>query len=246
MTLRADGGRPQVIGHRGASARLPENTLTSFLAAWHAGATWVEADTQPTADGVPVLLHDRDLNRTTSGRGPVRAARMRDVAALTVRGFPGVWVPRLSELLAMLAPTRALLLELKGYHTSAQIRAVLAAIDEADAADRVLLQSFEVEVLRELHRAVLDRPFGLLVNALDADPVARCRDLGAHYYNPTAGALLGRPAVVTELHRAGVGVACWTSNDPREWDALAGAGVDGIITDRPADLLAHQRRPASA
>lgn len=231
-----------MVGHRGASARLPENTLTAFLAAWHAGVTWVEADTQPTADGVPVLLHDRDLNRTTSGRGPVRAAPLRDVATLTVRGWPGVWVPRLAELLAMLTPTRALLLELKGYHTSRQIHAVLDEIDVAGVAGRVLLQSFEVEVLRELRRAVPDRPFGLLVSALDADPVARCGELGARYYNPAAGPLLGRPAVVSDLHAAGVGVVCWTSNEPREWDALAGAGVDGIITDTPVELLTRQRR----
>ena len=244
-TLRREDEAPQVVGHRGASARLPENTLTAFLAAWHAGVTWVEADTRPTADGVPVLLHDRDLNRTTSGRGPVRAARMRDVATLSVTGWPGVWVPRLSELLAMLTPNRALLLELKGYHTSQQIRAVLEEIDTAGAASRVLLQSFEVEVLRELHRAEPERPFGLLVNELDDDPVARCGEFGARYYNPPAAALLGRPGVVPALHEDGIGVVCWTSNDPKQWAALSAAGVDGIITDSPAELLAWQRRGSS-
>lgn len=236
---------PVVVGHRGASARWPENTLSSFLAAWHAGVTWVEADTQPTADGVPVLLHDRELTRTTSGRGPVRATRLRDVQNLSVRGWPGVWVPRLAELLAMLTPTRALLLEIKGYHTSRQIRAVLDEIDAAGVADRVVLQSFEEEVLRELQRAVPDRPYGLLVSNLDADPVARCSEVGAAYYNPSVGAVLGRPGVVPQLHAAGLGVVCWTANDPREWDALAGAGVDGIITDTPGDLLARQRRAAA-
>jgi glycerophosphoryl diester phosphodiesterase len=242
VTLRHHDGRPVAIGHRGASARRPENTLSAFLAAWHAGVVWVEADTQPTADGVPVLLHDRDLDRTTTGRGPVRAARRRDVARLAVRGWPGEWVPRLAELLAMLTPTRALLLELKGYHTSAQIRAVLAEIDRADVADRVLLQSFELEVLRELHEADPDRPFGLLVTDLDADPVARCRDLGAGYYNPSAGALLRRPEVVPALHAAGIGIACWTSDDPAQWAALTGAGVDGIITNLPVELATWQRR----
>jgi glycerophosphoryl diester phosphodiesterase len=242
VTLRHQGGPPVVIGHRGASARRPENTLSAFLAAWHAGVTWVEADTQPTADGVPVLLHDRDLDRTTSGRGPIRAAGWRTVAGLTVRGWPGEWVPRLAALLAMLTPARALLLELKGYHTSAQIRTVLDEIDRAGAADRVLLQSFEVEVLRELRRADPARPFGLLVTELDADPVARCLELGAAYYNPSAGALLRRPDVVPALHAAGIGVACWTSDDPAQWAALAGAGVDGIITNTPAELATWQRR----
>ncbi|WP_395729505.1 glycerophosphodiester phosphodiesterase [Nakamurella sp.] len=242
VTLRHHGGPPWVIAHRGASARRPENTLSAFLAAWHAGVVWVEADTQPTADGVPVLLHDRDLDRTTTGRGPVRAARRGDVARLTVRGWPGEWVPRLAELLAMLTPTRALLLELKGYHTSAQVRTVLGEIDEAGVTDRVLLQSFEVEVLRELHRADPDRPFGLLVTELDADPVARCRDLGAGYYHPSAGALLRRPDVVPALHAAGIGVACWTADDPGQWAALTGAGVDGIITNRPTELATWQRR----
>lgn len=241
VTLRHDRGRPLVIAHRGASASWPENTLSAFLAAWHAGVTWVEADTQPTADGVPVLLHDRDLDRTTTGRGPVRAARQRDVARLTVRGRPGEWVPTLDELLTMLTPARALLLELKGYHTSAQIRTVLAAIDEHDAAGRVLLQSFELEVLRELHRADPDRPFGLLVTDVDADPVTRCRELGAAYYNPSAGSLLRRPDVMPALHAAGIGIACWTSDDPTQWAALAGAGVDAIITNRPAALAAWQR-----
>ncbi len=244
VTLRGVGALPVVVAHRGASARRPENTLTAFLAAWHAGVDWIEADTQPTADGVPVLLHDRDLNRTTSGRGPVRAARMRDVSGLTVLGSPGAWVPRLSEALTMLTADRALLLEIKGYHTSAQVAAILEQVDTAGAADRVLLQSFEVEVLHELHRLDPDRPFGLLVTHLDADPVARCRELGAAYYNPSAGAVLARPAVVTELREAGIGVVCWTSNDPAEWAALSGAGVDAIITDLPAELLSWQRRTA--
>lgn len=243
VTLRHGDGPPLVIAHRGASASHPENTLSAFLAAWHGGITWVEADTQPTADGVPVLLHDRDLDRTTTGRGPVRATAHREVTRLTVPGRPGEWVPRLAELLAMLAPGRALLLELKGYHTSAQIRTVLTAIDEHGAAGRVLLQSFELEVLRELRRADPDRPFGLLVTELDADPVGRCRELGATSYHPSAAALLRRPTVVPPLHAAGIGIACWTSDDPAQWAALAGAGVDGIITNRPADLAAWQRRP---
>ena len=76
-----------VIAHRGASAQHAENTLPAFLAAWDAGAQWVEADTQPTADGVPVLLHDADLDRTTSGSGPVRQHDVEAVTALDAGGW---------------------------------------------------------------------------------------------------------------------------------------------------------------
>ena len=69
--------QPIVVAHRGASAHVPENTVPAFEAAWNAGAQWVEADTQPTADGVPVILHDELLDRTTSGSGPIRAVPRR-------------------------------------------------------------------------------------------------------------------------------------------------------------------------
>ena len=58
-----------VIGHRGAAAVAPENTMPSFQAAWATGVGWVEADVQPTADDVLVLIHDDDLDRTTRRDG---------------------------------------------------------------------------------------------------------------------------------------------------------------------------------
>ena len=76
---------------------MPENTLPAFIQAWDSGAGWVEADTRPTVDGVPVILHDDDLDRTTSGSGPVRARTAREVAGLGVLGLPGGRVPELSD-----------------------------------------------------------------------------------------------------------------------------------------------------
>ncbi|MFZ0661211.1 MAG: glycerophosphodiester phosphodiesterase family protein, partial [Acidobacteriaceae bacterium] len=80
---------PLVIAHRGASANAPENTMPAFEAAWAAGCGWVEADVQPTMDNVPVLLHDQDLDRTTTGKGPVRSWSSRDVQSLDA----GSWFP---------------------------------------------------------------------------------------------------------------------------------------------------------
>ena len=106
--------------------------------------------------------------------------------------------------------------------------------------DRVFLQSFEVDELRRLARAWTGRPFGLLAGQLAADPVATARSLGAAAYNPEVGALLARPGVVTELHKAGIAVMVWTSDEPAQWARLTELGVDAIITNTPGELLAWQ------
>ena len=252
---RRTAGQPVVIAHRGASADQPENTLPAFLAAWDAGAQWVEADTQPTADGVPVLLHDSDLDRTTSGSGPVRDHDIGTVAALDAGGWfdrsaaagdsARAAVPRLSDLLALLTADRRVLLEIKGEHTADQIAAVLRACRASAGATKVFLQSFDAATLKLLHSLEPRAPFGLLVEGFDDDPIAQCRDIGAAACNPDHRAVLDRPATVCELQAAGLSVSVWTADEPAAWVALTRAGVDGIITNRPAELLRWQRRSAA-
>lgn len=140
--------------------------MAAFTAAWDTGAHWVEADTQPTADGVPVLLHD-DLDRTTSGTGPVREIRALDLATLDAGSwfgpaFRGTRVPELTELLSALTPDRVILLEIKGEHTGDQLLAVLEAVRAVGADAHVFLESFEIPVLRGLHEIAPTLPFGLL------------------------------------------------------------------------------------
>ncbi len=233
-----------MVAHRGASAVVPENTLPAFVAAWESGATWVEADTQPTADGVPVILHDHTLDRTTTGFGPLRAHTSEQLAALTVPGLPGAYVPQLRELVDLLTPQRALLLEIKGEHSADHVRVVLETSRAAAQPDRVFAQSFEVAALEHLKSIAPTAPFGLLVDGIDPDPVARCRAVGAVAYNPHYSEVIARPAVVPELRRAGITVAVWTSDDPSEWELLTRVGVDAIITNLPAELLAWQAASA--
>jgi len=245
LSLLRHGAPPLVIAHRGASARAPENTMAAFAAAWAAGAYWVEADTQPTIDGVPVVLHDEDLDRTTTGTGPVRQATARAVAGLDAgssfaAAFAGEPVPELEVLLAALTGERALLLEIKGPHTDEQLGAVCDAVRAGRHDDRVFFESFETDELGRLAGLWTGRPIGLLVRQLDADPVTAARSLGAAAYNPEVGSLLARPGVVAELHAAGVAVMVWTCDDPAQWAALTDLGVDAIITNTPGELLAWQ------
>lgn len=250
-SLLRSGAAPIVIAHRGASAAAPENTLPAFLAAWAAGVAWVEADVQPTSDNVPVILHDDLLDRTTDGTGPVRAQTALEVARLdagswfgmgSVRPYMGAAVPELSQLLEILAADRSLLLEIKGEHTRQQVLAEIDVVLASGWEDRVLLQSFDVPALRHVRAALPDRSVGLLVKKeLHADPVAVCRDLGAVAYNPAHVLLRDRPDLVRTVHDAGIAVLAWTADDPADWHFLTEVGVDGIITNTPAELLAWQR-----
>ena len=73
---------PIIIGHRGAAAYAPENTLDSIKTASDMGAKWVELDVKLTKDSVPIIFHDDNLDRTTNGHGPVAAASYADISNL--------------------------------------------------------------------------------------------------------------------------------------------------------------------
>jgi len=241
-TLRRSGRHAVVIGHRGAAAHVPENTVPAFEAAWAAGAPWVEADTQPTADGVPVILHDDTLDRTTSGRGPVRRHTAAEVGRLQIVGLPAAGVPTLAALLGRMPAGCGVLLEIKGEHTRPDVAEILRVVAASGHDERVFLQSFELPVLEQLRALAPARPRGLLVERLDPDPVARCRALGVAAYNPGYRAVLQNPGIVETLRSAGITVAVWTCDDPGDWARLTAAGVDAIITNTPAELLAWQSR----
>ncbi|MDG4785904.1 glycerophosphodiester phosphodiesterase family protein [Micromonospora sp. WMMD1102] len=241
--LRPPGSPVAVIAHRGASAAAPENTLVAQEIARRGGADWIENDVQPSSDGVPFVLHDATVDRTTDGTGAVRtltSSRLRalDAGSWFAPHYAGVRMPTLAEQLADLR-TRGgrLVLEIKGAHSRAEVARIVSVVREQQMADRVLVQSFEVDVLRYSRELAPELPLGLLRSTLDADPVAVAAELGLATYNPSSSALLGRPAVVGDLHRAGIALMVWTVDTPAGWRQLDDLGVDGIITNRPAELV---------
>src|ERR1700675_1784021 len=97
-----------VIGHRGAAAHAPENTLAGLRRAKALGCGWVEFDVRLTGDGALVLCHDPLLDRTTSGSGPVSAKslaaiRQCDAGSWFAPSFAGERVPTLDEALLLAA-----------------------------------------------------------------------------------------------------------------------------------------------
>ncbi|MCX5394459.1 glycerophosphodiester phosphodiesterase family protein [Streptomyces sp. NBC_00094] len=240
--IRNAAAAPTVLAHRGASSAAPENTLVSDEVARRGGATWIENDVQPSKDGVPYVLHDPTVDRTTDGTGPIRSLTADQLDALDAGSWfaPAYAGTRIPTLAAQLADLRErggnLLLEIKGRHGHAEVARIVQDIREQSMSGRVFVQSFEIPSLRYVHELAPDLPIGLLRSSLDADPVALAQELGLTAYNVSDTALAARPHVVRDLHAAGVAVNVWTVDKPDRWKALDSLGVDGIITNRPTEL----------
>ncbi|TCN37718.1 glycerophosphoryl diester phosphodiesterase [Kribbella orskensis] len=240
--IRKPGTPLRVWAHRGGSSASPENTAASDEVARRARAEWIENDVQPTKDDVPVILHDDTVDRTTDGTGAVRSLTAAQVGALDAGSwfapaFAGQRVPTLASQLDGLK-TRGgnLLLEVKGAHTRDSVARIVSEVRSRGMSSRVFVQSFEPQHLRWMHELAPELPLGLLRSTLDPDPVAIAKDLELSAYNPSDAALSARPGAIAELHAAGVAVNVWTVDDAARWDALEKAGVDGVITNRPAEL----------
>ena len=233
------------IGHRGASAECPENTLVSFRRALEQGAQMIECDLQLTADGEVVIFHDWTLERTTDGAGEVRTRelsylRTLDAGSWKAGRFAGEPVPTLSETLETVLPSARLNLELKcrgpAEEADRLAQSAVAAVGSRDAFDRVIFSSFDAATLRAVRRASPAARIGVLwIFAPFDDAFELAGELGAAALHPRAEATTA--AVVGEAHRRGLSVNVWTVNDPAAMLELAGIGVDGLISDHPERLL---------
>jgi glycerophosphoryl diester phosphodiesterase len=228
------------VAHRGYSAIAPENTLPALAAAGPAGATFVEFDVRTTADGVPVVIHDRTVDRTTNGTGAVWELTADEVRALDAgawfsRAYAGVRVPLLADALEVLAGVR-LLLEIKPPATPEQVKVILAMVADRGLLGRTVVQSFDPQIVRMVRDVAPEVPRGLLRLRFEADTVELARELDVAYCNPAVAVLLGDPATVAALIEAGVTVLPWTANDMGRWPELIRAGVAGLISDRTGEL----------
>ena len=227
------------VAHRGYSAVAPENTMPALAAAVLGGATHVEFDVRTTADGVPVVIHDRTVDRTTDGSGhvwelTVDQVRELDAGSWFSPAYAGVRVPLLEEVLDLPAP--ALLLEIKPPATLDEVKTILGMLAERGLLDRTIVQSFDPEVVRLVREAAPDVRRGLLRLRFEADTVPLAKELDVVCCNPTVADVLGNPDTVAELIGAGIDVMPWTANDMDQWPALVEAGVAGLITDRAGEL----------
>jgi len=237
---------PAVVGHRGAAAYAPENTLEGIREAKRRGARWVEVDAKLTADGVVVLMHDDTLDRTTNGRGPVAAAAYAGIAALDAGAwFAPAWqgarVPTLAAALALLAELdMGINIEIKPCpgRDRETAEAVVGVVrrDQVPGRPAPLLSSFSRDSLAAARDSGQELPRALLIWEYPADWAAAAADLGCVSLHCADEYLT--PDWAAAIRAADYGLAVYTVNDPARARELHGWGVHSIITDRPDALLA--------
>ena len=257
---------PTVIGHRGASGELPENTLASFERALARGAAILESDVHATREGALVLIHDDVLERTTDGRGRVADRSLAELRALDAghrfspakKGdFPfrgrGLRIPILEEALSSF-PGARWNLELK-QGSPALIEGAVDLVRRAGCEERVLLAAAEDDVMRALRAHLAKTGVRPAVGASAGDVLRFVRAALASEAPPPGPMALqvppdfgGRPLVteafVAHAHRHGLVVHVWTVNEPGEMRRLLDLGVDGIMSDFPgrvAEVVAARR-----
>lgn len=242
--------RPLIIGHRGALACAPENTLAAFRTGLAQGADGVECDVHLSRDGQVVIHHDFTLERTTGGHGPVAACSAAELAALDAGSwfaprFAGEPVPTLAQLCALVVaasreqarPLR-LVVELKaGSRRYPGIeREVLATLAAHELLPQSALISFDhpaLVVARQLEPGVAT---GILYYAVPVDAPAFARMANATALGP-ARELVSQEEVEV-AHAAGLPVFVWTAETPAQVRALAALGVDAMGANHPAEALA--------
>ncbi len=239
-------GRPLVSAHRGDSANAPENTLAALEAAWRAGADMAEIDVQLTRDGQIVLMHDRTVDRTTTGRGYVKDLTLAELRALDAGSrftprFRGERVPTLRDVLEWARGRLALLVELKNlpFRDLPLVDRTLDLVEEMGVEDGVVLAGFDHPMLREIHRRRPGWPLEMIYAGRLVDPAAAARAVGASLVSLEPAFVL--PEDVAQMHAADVAVLT-TLERPEAAAGLLAWGVDVLESDDPGMVVAAIRR----
>lgn len=254
----ADKPKILVHGHRGARARRPENTVPAFRYALEQGVDVLELDVAVTKDGIPVVSHDPLLNpEICSGPKPGTAIHSLTLEELhqydcgTKKNpnfadqvpVPGTRVPTLDEVLALGQGNKVHFnIETKIFADKPELtpdaevftKLVLEQIRKHKLDDRVILQSFDPRTLRVMKRLAPGIRRAALFEK-QQDWMAVAKEFEATLFSPQYR--LVTPSLVAQAHKAGFQVVPWTADKAADWQLLADAGVDAIITDDPAALI---------
>jgi glycerophosphoryl diester phosphodiesterase len=253
---------PLIIGHRGASTVAPENTMAAFREAIAAGADGIEFDVRLTRDGVPVVIHDSTLHRTASLPQRIADLTWSELKSVDVGSWfarkknlpPGAFanetVPSLRELFTLFESNNlTLCLEMKcdsmaEYAPLAE--ACCRLIEEYGLKARVIVECFKLPALAilkkldaEIKTAALFEPSFSTPSVLsDQSVITQATTVSASYL--ALHYRLARQGLVEKAKLAGLQVALWTVDDPTWIERARAMGIEALITNDPAAMLAHR------
>jgi glycerophosphoryl diester phosphodiesterase len=244
---------PAVIGHRGASGLEPENTLAAFEEAVRLGVQAVELDIRLSADGVPVVFHDLDLERRTGHAGSVSDLTLPELKGLDASGEKQVRaeIPTFREVLDAMTGRAGVVVEIKNrpdepvYDSprEAGLRGALEVLRESAFEGPVIVVSFNTTSIEVCRALAPDVPTGFLVvsGLPPEEALSYCREAGHDWVLPRADETVSAgPAFIGSARAAGVRVATWTVDDPDQAVEFFEWGVDAVATNRP-DLIVPVR-----
>ena len=263
MTVSA-APRILVHGHRGARAMRPENTIPAFQYAIQIGADVLEMDVAVTKDNVLVISHDPHINgEICTGPHPgiaiheltLRELREYDCGALKNPRFPkqqpvpGTRIPTLDKVLDLSKGNKVQFnIETKSFPDHPELtptpdvfsKMLLAVIRKHELDSRVIVQSFDFRTLRAMKRMAPSIRLAALWEGASRPFVDIAREGEADIISPQFE--LVTPQQVKASHAAKLEVVPWTANTPQDWQKLIDAGVDAIISDDPAALIAYLKQ----
>ena len=232
-----------VIAHRGNSSVAPENTLPAFQSALDAKADLVELDYFHSADGVPVVIHDQILDRTTNaeevlgqpkllvGGLPLADLRKLDLGGWFDDKFAGTKMPTLAEALDLIQTSSVTLIERKAGDAAALVR----LLEEKQRTDRVVVQAFDWKFVTECRRLSPRLALGTLSGKpANAEQIKAAAETGADVI-VWDHEKIGRREIA-QIHQLGKKAWAYTIDDPKRARLLIAAGIDGIITNKPAEM----------
>lgn len=241
------GHRCAIASHRGGAFLWPENSLTAFRATAGLALEQAECDVHAGADGLPIVIHDATLDRTTDGAGPVSAVTAAGLSQLRLRGGGGEGVPSLAAVLEVLrgspvAPRIEIKNDADGRPYPGLVHRVLSDLDQSGLRGRAWLIGFDAPTMADAMAAggvagvawLLERQCWASLGVPGAIAVAH------HYGFPEVGvheSVLDAEAVAA-VKAAGLGVSVWGANHAPAILRMLALGVDLLATDDPPLAIA--------
>jgi glycerophosphoryl diester phosphodiesterase len=236
LTVGRQRSPPERISHRGAHQTHPENSLVAFERAIELGADGIELDVHATRDGTVVVHHDPEVHARRSQKPSHRA--IAELSAAELEQFPlaeGIRIPTLAQTLDTIGDRATVYVEIK-----AQDIELLVTRCIRESGSRCAVHSFDhriVKIVKAIFPAIRT---GILENSRHVDPAAALVAVSAEDLWQEVDTI--DEEVVERAHSVGARVIAWTANEVTQWETLYALGVDGICTDRIAELATYDWR----